>query len=72
MQYLNLATQYHNTNFIMCTQNPKKRNEAYRNQIARTKKKIYTIIRMGVFCVDKTCFLRPGHLIKSCTHTVLI
>ena len=21
-----------------------------------------TIIRIGVFCVDKTCFLRPGHI----------
>ena len=34
MQYLNLATQYHSTNFIMYVQKPKEHNEAYRNQIA--------------------------------------
>ena len=34
MQYLNLATQYYNTNFNMCAQNPKELNETYRNQIA--------------------------------------
>ena len=28
-------------------------------------KKICTIIQMGVFCVDKTCFLRPGHIYKK-------
>ena len=62
MQYLNLATQYHNTNFIMCAQNPKELNETYRNQITCTQKELCTIIQMGVFCVDKTCFLRPGHI----------
>ena len=34
MQYLNLATQYHNTNLIMCAENPKELNETYKNQIA--------------------------------------
>ena len=33
MQYLNLATQLRNTNFIMCAQNPKELSETYRNQI---------------------------------------
>ena len=32
MQYLNLETQYHNTNFIMYAQNPKELNETCRNQ----------------------------------------
>ena len=29
-----MATQYHNTNFIKCAQNPEKLNETYRNEIA--------------------------------------
>ena len=27
---------------------------------------------MGVFCVDKTCFLRPGHIYKTLTVLALI
>ena len=62
MQYLNLTTQFHNTYFIMYAQNPKELNETNRNQIALTQKEICTIIQMGVCYVDKTCFLRPGHI----------
>ena len=36
-------------------------NTTHRNWIAHTEKEIGTILRIGVFCVDKTCFLRPGH-----------
>ena len=31
--------------------------------IAHTEEEIDTIIRMGVFCADKTCLLRPNHII---------
>ena len=36
-------------------------NETYRFCIAHIEKEIDTII--GVFCVNKTGFLRPGHII---------
>ena len=32
--------------------------------IAHTEKEIDTIIWIAVFCVDKTCFLRPGHIYR--------
>ena len=33
--------------------------------IAHTQQEIDAIIRTNVFCVDKTCFLRPGYIIIS-------
>ena len=41
-------------------------NKTYRIYIAYTEEEIDTIIRMGVFCVDKSCFLRPGHIFFMC------
>ena len=54
-----------NTNFITYAQNPKESNTTYRNWIAYTGKEICTIVRIDVFCVDKTCFLRPGHICRA-------
>ena len=34
-------------------------NKTYRIQIAHTEQEIDTIIWMGVFCSDKTSFVRP-------------
>ena len=42
--------------------NPKQFNKTYRIQIAHTEQEIDTIIWMGVFCGDKTGFVRPGHI----------
>ena len=67
MQYLIMATQHFNTNLIIYAQIPKEFNEINRIWIAYTEKEICAIIRIGVFCVDKTCFLRPGHIYK-CIH----
>ena len=30
--------------------------------IAHTEQEIFAIIQTSVFCVDKTCFLRPHHI----------
>ena len=43
--------------------NPKQFNKTYRIQIAHTVQEIDTIIWMGVFCSDKTGFVRPGHIL---------
>ena len=61
MQYLILAIQPFNTNFIIYAQNPKDFNKTYRIGIAYTEKEICIIL---VFCVDKTCFLRTSHILK--------
>ena len=45
----------------MYAENPKQFNKTYRIQIAYTEQEIDTIIWMGVFCGDKTGFVRPGH-----------
>ena len=45
----------------MYAENPKQFNKTYRIQIAHTEQEIDTIIWMGVFCGDKTGFVRPGH-----------
>ena len=47
----------------MYAENPKQFNKTYRIQIAHTEQEIDTIIWMGVFCGDKTGFVRPGHII---------
>ena len=46
----------------MYAENPKQFNKTYRIQIAHTEQEIDTIIWMGVFCGDKTGFVRPGHI----------
>ena len=46
----------------MYEENPKQFNKTYRIQIAHTEQEIDTIIWMGVFCGDKTGFVRPGHI----------
>ena len=48
----------------MYAENPKQFNKTYRIQIAHTEQEIDTIIWMGVFCSDKTGFVRPGHKFK--------
>ena len=45
----------------MHAENPKQFNKTYRIQIAHTEQEIDTIIWIGVFCGDKTGFVRPGH-----------
>ena len=50
----------------MYEENPKQFNKTYRIQIAHTEQEIVTTIWMGVFCGDKTGFVRPGHI---CTQT---
>ena len=45
----------------MYAENPKQFNKTYRIQIAHTEQEIDTIIWMGIFCGDKTGFVRPGH-----------
>ena len=45
----------------MYAENPKQFNKTYRIQIAHTEQEIDIIIWMGVFCSDKTGFVRPGH-----------
>ena len=45
----------------MYAENPKQFNKTYRIQIAHTEQEIDTIIWMGVFCGNKTGFVRPGH-----------
>ena len=49
----------------MYAENPKQFNKTYRIQIAHTEQEIDTIIWMGVFCGDKTGFVRPGHKCKA-------
>ena len=49
----------------MYAENPKQFNKTYRIQIAHTEQEIDTIIWMGVFCGDKTGFVRPGHIMGS-------
>ena len=46
----------------MYAKTPKQFNKTYRIQIAHTEQEIDTIIWMGVFCGDKTGFVRPGHI----------
>ena len=46
----------------MYAENPKQFNKTYRIQIAHTEQEIDTIIWMGVFCGDKTGFVRAGHI----------
>ena len=46
----------------MYAENPNQFNKTYRIQIAHTEQEIDTIIWMGVFCGDKTGFVRPGHI----------
>ena len=46
----------------MYVENPKQFNKMYRIQIAHTEQEIDTIIWMGVFCGDKTGFVRPDHI----------
>ena len=46
----------------MYAENLKQFNKTYRIQIAHTEQEIDTIIWMGVFCGDKTGFVRPGHI----------
>ena len=46
----------------MYTENPKQLNKTYRIQIAHTEQEIDTLIWMGIFCGDKTGFVRPGHI----------
>ena len=36
-------------------------NKANKFWVARTEQEISAIIQTSVFCVDKTCFPRPGH-----------
>ena len=43
----------------MYAENPKQFNKT---QKAHTQQEIDTIIWMGVFCGDKTGFVRPGHI----------
>ena len=50
-----------NTNLIIYADNPKGVNKTYRIYIPYTEQEIDAIIWTGVFYVDKTCFLRPGH-----------
>ena len=50
----------------MYAENPKQFNKTYRIQIAHTEQEIDTIIWMGVFCGDKTGFVRPGHIYTFC------
>ena len=40
-------------------------NKTCRIYIAYTEEEIDTIIQMGVFCVDMSCFLRPGHILYN-------
>ena len=47
----------------MYAENPKQFNKTYRIQIAHTEQEIDTIIWMGIFCGDKTGFVRPGHIL---------
>ena len=49
----------------MYAENPKQFNKTYRIQIAHTEQEIDTIIWMGVFCGDKTGFVRPGHICNT-------
>ena len=37
-------------------------NKTYRFWIAHTEQEIGAIKRASIFCVDKTCFPRPGHI----------
>ena len=46
----------------MYAENPNQFNKTYIIQIAHTEQEIDTIIWMGVFCGDKTGFVRPGHI----------
>ena len=48
----------------MYAENTKQFNKTYRIQIAHTEQEIDTIIWMGVFCGDKTGFVRPGHIFQ--------
>ena len=48
----------------MYAEYPKQFNKTYRIQIAHTEQEIDTIIWMGVFCDDKTGFVRPGHILS--------
>ena len=40
-------------------------NKMNRFSIAHTEQEIDVIIQTSVFCVDKTCFLRPDHIAIS-------
>ena len=53
----------------MYVEKPKQFNKTYRIQIAHTEQEIDAIIWMGVFCGDKTGFVRPGHI---CTYYQII
>ena len=46
----------------MYAENPKQFNKTYRIQITHTEQEIDIIIWMGVFCGDRTGFVRPGHI----------
>ena len=46
----------------MYAENPKQFSKTYRIQITHTEQEIDTIIWMGVFCGDKTGFVRLGHI----------
>ena len=46
----------------MYVENPMQFDKTFRIQIAHTEQEIDTIIWMGVFCGDKTGFVRPGHI----------
>ena len=52
----------------MYVENPKQFNKTYIIQIARTEQEIVTTIWMGVFCGDKTGFVRPGHIFLMQVH----
>ena len=56
----------------MYAENPKEFIETYRIWIAHIEQKIDTIIWISVSCVDKTCFLRPGHVHRYYTVTLKI
>ena len=51
----------------MYVENPKQFDKTFRIQIAHTEQEIDTIIWMGVFCGDKTGFVRPGHICRNNT-----
>ena len=58
--------------YVSCIELHEEFNTTNRFWIAHTEQEIGAIIQTSVFCIDKTCFLRPGHICSIHLHVEVL